>query len=107
MNYYLAGPMSGIEEQNYPAFVSACQQLRYAGFNVLSPHESLPHPTQPDEAGWAELLRHDTRSLLSCGGIILLPGWTKSKGARFEVNIALTLGMEIYLFKEGMLFDIA
>lgn len=107
MIYYLAGPMSGIQDQNYPAFQSACEQLRYVGFEIVSPHETFHHPTQPDEEGWAVLVRHDAASLLKCQGIILLPGWSKSKGARFELTMALTLGMAIKLFKDGLLFDIS
>ena len=54
-----------------------------------------------------ELLRHDAGTLLSCRGIILLPGWTKSKGAKFELHMALTLGMQVLYFKEGVLWDIS
>lgn len=104
--WYLAGPMSGLPEQNYAAFRDACVQLRYLGMNIVSPHETVHHPTQPDSVQWSELLRRDTGSLLLCQGIILLPGWGASRGAVFELNIALTLGMQVHLFKNGMLWDI-
>lgn len=107
MIYYLAGPMSGIAEQNYPAFQSACEQLRCLGLAIVSPHETVHHPTQPNEQGWRDLLRQDAKTLLQCQGVILLPGWAKSNGARFELYLALTLGLEVKLFKDGLLFDIS
>src|SRR6187397_1673895 len=98
MRYYLAGPMSGLPEQNYPAFTEACTWLRLRGFEIISPHETIPHNHEPNAAEWRSLLRKDTAALLTCQGIILLPGWCKSKGAQFELSIALTLGMPVLLF---------
>lgn len=98
MTWYIAGPMSGIPNQNYPAFEHACKVLRDMGMDVRSPHETVNHPDQPDADAWRALLRKDVGTLLECGGIVLLPGWQKSVGARFELQVALTLGLEIKLF---------
>lgn len=106
MRWYLAGPMSGIPEQNYPAFRAACSQLRDRGMTVISPHETFHHPTQPNESEWQTLLKHDVNSLLGCQGIILLQGWTRSQGAKFELTIALTLGMQVRFFHCGVLHDL-
>lgn len=102
--WYLAGPMSGIHLQNYPAFTHACQTLRSQGLKIISPHETVFHPTQPDQRRWQDLLKQDARSLLECEGIILLPGWAQSQGARFELHIALMLGMEVRFYKNGLLY---
>ena len=102
MKWYLAGPMSGIPESNYPAFRDACVRLRAWGYEIVSPHETWPHSEHADEEAYLELLRHDAETMLTCQGIILLPGWTKSRGARFEFHIALTLDMTI-LFLDGVI----
>lgn len=36
---YIAGPMSGKKDYNYPAFEAAAAEIRAAGYNVISPHE--------------------------------------------------------------------
>jgi len=106
MKWYLAGPMSGIPEQNYPAFREASNTLRYNhGLDVVSPHETFPHPMQPDEERWAECLRKDVATLMHCQGIILLPGWSKSRGARLEMSLALQFGFPVRFYSMGVLHD--
>jgi hypothetical protein len=89
--------MSGLPEQNYPAFRDACIVLRREGWNIVSPHETFPTDgTTP----WTECLRHDLNTLTNCHGVIVLDGWTRSRGARLEVHTALTLEMPILTFYE-------
>lgn len=88
---YVAGPMTGIKDFNFPAFNQAAQELRTLGLTVLNPAD---HGVV-EGATWADYLRHDIALLSTCERIHLLPGWPKSKGARLELHIAKTLGMEI------------
>lgn len=46
-------------------------------------------------ATWEDYLRRDILSLMECQTIHMLPGWTRSKGARLEHHIATTLGFVI------------
>jgi len=94
---YIAGPMSGLPEFNFPAFNAEAAALRAQGFAVLNPAE---HGIV-DGADWADYLRHDIAGLASCERIHLLPGWSKSKGARLEHSIAVALGMVITLHPDA------
>lgn len=93
---YIAGPMTGLPEYNFPLFNAVAANLRAAGWHVENPAEH----GHIDGAGWADYLRWDISRIATCGSIWLLPGWTKSKGAMLEVHIARTLGMKIE-FGEG------
>ena len=88
---YLAGPMTGLPELNFPAFTQEAERLRDEGLQVLNPAD---HGIV-DGADWADYLRHDITGLASCERIHLLRGWTKSKGACLEMTIAKALGMTV------------
>ena len=91
---YLAGPMTGIKDYNYPQFNQAAQWLRAQGHNVINPDELHKDTHQP----WAHYMRADIKALANCNTIAMLPGWVDSKGARLEQHIATLLEMEtIYL----------
>lgn len=90
---YIAGPMSGIPDLNFPAFHAAAAKLRELGFDVINPAEINTDPS----AGWAACMRADIAQLVTCDAIALLPGWQKSRGASLEHHIAVALGMRVVL----------
>lgn len=91
MKIYIAGPMTGHVDFNYPAFFSAANTLRSAGFEVQCPAENdLPYPQE-----WHVYLRHAIKQLVDCDAVATLPSWEHSKGARLEVLIAERLGMTV------------
>ena len=86
---YLSGPMTGIADNNFPAFHDWAARLRAEGFDVVSPAEI-------EEAGtWEACLRADLRELATCDAIALMPGWEGSKGAHLELHVAHRLGMKV------------
>jgi len=88
---YIAGPMTGLPDLNFPAFNAEAQYLRSLGFDVVNPAE-----VNPDHAmQWTECMRRDIAELVKCDAIRLLPGWQKSKGATLEHHIAERLGMAV------------
>lgn len=88
---YIAGPMTGIPEHNFPAFNAAAATLRGMGLHVENPAEH----GHVEGAEWGDYLRFDISRLATCCTIYLLPGWSKSKGAQLEVRIAKVLGLTI------------
>lgn len=88
---YVSGPMTGIEEFNFPAFNAKASELRSQGLKVVNPAEF------GEGAGlsWSDYLRKDIRALMDCTAVYMLPGWERSRGARLEHYIAQQLGMVI------------
>jgi len=89
MKIYIAGPMTGIPEFNFPAFRAAAARLRAEGHEVINPAEIVTDTT----VSWEACMRADIRELVACDAIYLLPGFEGSRGARLERHIALELGM--------------
>lgn len=90
MKLYVAGPMAGLPELNYPAFRDAAAKLTAAGFDVID-------PSCLNQAGtdWAACMRIDIPQMLACDAVAVLPNWWRSRGARLEVHIAAALDMPI------------
>lgn len=86
---YIAGPMTGYPELNYPAFEMAAKKLRSMGFEVVSPAEL----NLIDES-YLRAMRKDILALVDCDHIVMLDGWEKSKGATLEHHIATVLEIE-------------
>lgn len=86
---YIAGPMTGYKDFNFPAFNAQAEALRGLGYHVENPAEhGIVHGAE-----WQDYLRYDIGRLSTCEAIFLLPGWSKSKGAALEAHIAKALGM--------------
>jgi hypothetical protein len=110
---YLAGPMTGIREFNFPAFHAAAAKLRALGYFVFSPAEadnevygvdiSKGNLTGNQELAakqhsfsFREALARDMAFIcLHADAIALLPGWERSKGAKAERAISEALGLRI------------
>lgn len=103
ITYYLAGPMAGYPDHNFPAFVRAAEILRNTGLKIVTPVEINPTALDwaldhPDEYS-LNFLRSDIQALISeCDGLILMSGWPKSRGAKAELGIALDLEYPIYYY---------
>ncbi|MBS3954065.1 MAG: DUF4406 domain-containing protein [Methylomicrobium sp.] len=93
---YLAGPMTGIVDFNYPAFNQAAEQLRAKGFQVENPAEN----PQPACNSWNGYMRLGLRQMLKCDAVVFLPGWWQSKGARLELDVASRLSMPVFTLEE-------
>jgi hypothetical protein len=106
LRHYLAGPMTGLPQYNFPAFRIAAERLRYRGLDVVSAHEVDHGETEEDRGDKPhnEYMRGDLIHMLEkgCTAIILLPGWQRSKGALIEFQIAVGLDMEIFEYCRHM-----
>lgn len=88
---YISGCVS--QDKNFrQKFSNAEKFLEDKGFTVVNPVKD-----EEDGKEWAYYLKKDIVKLASCTCVYALKDWTKSKGARIEINLALDLGMEVIL----------
>jgi hypothetical protein len=108
LKVYVAGPMSGYEEHNFPMFdrVTAWLRTVWPAATIVSPAEltrldetrtGVPAGTQP----WAYYMAQDLREVVTCDRVVLLPGWAQSRGARLEATNALALGAYFQRYVDG------
>ena len=95
MKLYIAGPMTGLPDFNYPAFNAIEAALREVGYDVLNPTLGNETPdADPPGLTWADYLRRALHMVADADGIALLPDWEGSRGARLEFHVATALGMD-------------
>lgn len=98
---YIAGPMTGIRDFNYPAFFAAEERFNAkAGWTAINPArndgdtlEEAVAVAKGSQRPRAYYMRKDFALLLEADAIALLPGWRKSAGASAEVVMAEQLGL--------------
>lgn len=117
-SYYLAGPMTGYPQFNIPLFECVTAELRAAGYTIVSPVEldstivrevalasadgALENNQIAGET-WGEILARDVRLVADkVDGVIVLPRWNYSRGARLEVFVALLCSKPIYSCEDGL-----
>lgn len=95
MIVYVAGPMSGYEQFNRPAFHSAAKRLTDKGYVVLNP------ATLPDGLTQAQYMDICLAMLRCADTIYMLKEWEYSAGARAENALAEKLVLNV-LLKSGI-----
>lgn len=88
---YIAGPMSGLPEFNYPAFNAVAVELRAQGYHVENPAEN----PAPHCQSWLGYMRLAVAQLITCDTVYMLPGWRDSRGARIEHALAKDMGLDV------------
>nr|WP_031942667.1 DUF4406 domain-containing protein [Sulfobacillus thermotolerans]AEP14300.1 putative bacteriophage-related protein [Sulfobacillus thermotolerans] len=97
MRWYLSGPMTGLPDYNRAAFHAAAARIRAAGHEVLNPAELCP-----PGISWEEAMAIDLAALDTAEGVITLPGWERSRGARIEVQRARQQGLPVHALRHWL-----
>ena len=97
---YLAGPMRGYPEYNFPAFFAAAKSLRERGIEVWSPAENDVHadgfnPATDTHQPMRHYMKRDLPAVLEADFVAVLSGWERSQGACLEVHVARTCGIPV------------
>jgi hypothetical protein len=104
--------MTGYPQFNFPLFDRAAEHFRKCRVNVISPAELDPPDVRayclgspdgdssklPAGLSYGSALGRDIQVIMDqvTDGLILLPNWWESKGARLEVYAALLKGLPYY-----------
>jgi hypothetical protein len=103
---YIAGPMSGYPEFNFPAFFTAAYTLERQGWKVWNPaskdgeegvKKDVSFASGDDQqlmkSGWdfKDAFHWDVHKVIYADAIYMLPGWEKSSGARAEHAVAVSI----------------
>lgn len=88
---YIAGPIGStpMEQARIP-FDAAAELYRSRGCIVMNPCDLVP-PGTP----YGECMRIDLTALLTCDTLVVLPGYTMSRGAMAEIRVAELCGLAI------------
>ena len=92
MRLYVAGPMTGLPEFNYPAFYSAAADLDAVGYETINPARK---EGREGCSSWLDYMRASLLDLAACDGVATLTGWGESRGAALEVHIARSLDLPV------------
>ena len=108
---YIAGPMRGYEDFNFPAFDRQAEVLREQGWVVINPAEmdrqdglpcSGPMEYDPvvnyeDREFMRDALKRDLVAICDdCTAMYMMSGWEESRGAKAEWHTAKAVGLKIY-----------
>jgi hypothetical protein len=91
---YISGPMTGIENFNYPVFNATAEYLEQRGFLPINPAR---HPIGLEYDAYMEYAELDVKN---CDVVVLLPGFNASKGANAEIEFARQFNKPIQLIGE-------
>lgn len=101
MKVYLAGPMRGYPQFNFPAFDEAAAILAADGHDVVNPAQMDrdvgfdPQSTEVSTEFLRDAMRRDLSAICECDAIAMLKGWENSGGANIEWALAVHLGLRV------------
>jgi len=95
---YIAGPMTGYDDFNFPAFDKVAKEWDERGYAVLNPASSF---MRRQDLSYEQYMRSAVMLLIQASAIVLLPGWQKSNGACMEALMAARLGLFFYRADTG------
>ncbi|HZU73574.1 MAG TPA: DUF1937 family protein [Acidimicrobiales bacterium] len=104
MAVYLAGPMRGYVNFNFPAFDEAAAYLRELGIEVISPAEHDREQgfdeTQNSLEGFdlKAALLWDLEQIAEASAVVVLPGWESSQGVDLELHFAQVVDVPVLFY---------
>jgi len=110
---YIAGPMTGYPEFNFPAFFKAEEYFKELGYTVFNPankeqeKENDPEAFKTGDAALAikkgfdfrECYTWDVTKVIEADAIAMLPGWEYSPGACGEHAVAVAMKRHYPLYQ--------
>ena len=89
---YISGAIAHHDiDERRAAFAAAACGIRNAGYTPVNPFEN----GLQQSADWRKHMRVDIGLLLQCDRIYMLRGWELSKGAKLELDVASSCGIQV------------
>lgn len=92
MKAYISGAISGIEQDNEPAFRNAESILEAMGYETIVPHDINPGVDNPE---WEDWMRADIIAMMDADIVISIFSETYSRGAATEQDLARRLNIPV------------
>lgn len=99
---YISGAIAHCDmDERKAAFKAAEERLKTKGYNPINPfNNGLPQP-----GDWRQHMKVDIGLLLQCDYIYMLKDWWVSKGAKLELDVATSCGIEPVFEEDGACCD--
>lgn len=101
ITYYLSGPMRGLPDHNFPAFLAVEEALTEKLGKINEGRYTIRNPARNFDGDQSlpteTYMQADIQHVLDSDIIVLLPGWEKSEGAKLEVRVAQATGKSFAL----------
>lgn len=99
MKVYIASKMTGLENYGIENFDRMKKKMEGLGFSVLSPADiankyGTEHPRE-------FYMRRCVELILEAQAVVLFGDWKNSRGALFEEQLAIQLGLPVFEFIDG------
>lgn len=99
---YVSGPMTGIGDNNGPAFDEAATALREMGYAVCNPNET---DAILGPLSFETYMRFDYERVLEADFLVALDQWERSRGALAEILCAIRIGTPVWGWTKWTEYD--
>lgn len=119
MKVYIAGPMQGYKDFNFPTFNKVAKMYRTEGWVVCNPAEKdienhgedaykseTGNIVEAEKKGFSlrDALKYDLSWIAdNADAVCMLPGWERSYGAKAEHALAVALKLDIHYLEQRVL----
>ena len=98
---YLAGPMRGYIDYNFPLFLRLGKELEEKGLKVFNPAQNDIdrdgfNPKTDEARDFSYYMIQDLPAVCKSNAVLVLPGWEFSKGACLEVHVAKECDIPVF-----------
>ena len=93
MKVYIAGKITGLPlKECEEKFSKAENIIDGSGHKAINPMKVIPYT---EGLLWRDYMKTGLKALLDCDAIYMLKDWQDSDGAKFELEVAFKIGLQI------------
>ena len=100
MLLYVSGPYSGDVDRNIAQARQVAIALWEKGHAVIVPHLNTAHMDKDCKATYDQFLAGDLMMIARCDGMVMVPEWEFSKGAKIEYEYAESLKLPVWEYPD-------